>query len=67
MFTTKDTKITKFGALMSLLGKVEIPCLEAKIKFVMPAKAGIHLRALQGQRKPGFLPRIRSGAGSTPE
>jgi hypothetical protein len=31
---------------------VEIPCLEAKLRFVMPAKAG--LLALQNQR-----PRIR--------
>ena len=30
---------------MSLSGMVEIPCLRAKRRFVMPAKAGIHLRA----------------------
>jgi hypothetical protein len=30
---------------MSLSGMVELPRLEAKIGFVMPAQAGIHLRA----------------------
>jgi len=30
---------------MSLSGMVEIPRLEAKRRFVMPAQAGIHLRA----------------------
>jgi hypothetical protein len=30
---------------MSLSGMVEIPRLEAKRGFVMPAQAGIHLRA----------------------
>jgi hypothetical protein len=30
--------------------------LQAKGRLVMPAKAGICLRALQGQRKPGFRP-----------
>jgi hypothetical protein len=30
---------------MSLSGLGEIPCLQAKGRFVMPAKAGIHLRS----------------------
>jgi len=39
---------------MSLSGMVEIRRRQANGRFVMPAKAGIHLRALHGQRKPGF-------------
>jgi hypothetical protein len=35
----------QFKSLMSLSGMVEIPRLQAKRRFVMPAKAGIHLRA----------------------
>jgi hypothetical protein len=30
--------------------------LEAKIRFVMPAQAGIHLRARWKAKKPGFRP-----------
>ena len=37
-----DFNISQY--LMSLSGMVEIPRLQAKRGFVMPAKAGIHLR-----------------------
>jgi hypothetical protein len=38
-------KRRKKDFLMSLSGMVEIPRLEAKRGFVMPAQAGIHLRS----------------------
>jgi len=47
--------------LMSLSGMVEIPCLQAKRGFVMPAKAGIHLRMFCKAKK-----NLDSGPGSGP-
>jgi hypothetical protein len=38
-------KRRKKDFLMSLSGMVDTPRLEAKRRFVMPAQAGIHLRA----------------------
>jgi hypothetical protein len=46
---------------MSLSGMVELPRLEAKRGFVMPAQAGIHLRARFKAKR-----NLDSGPGSSP-
>ena len=46
---------------MSLSGMVEIPRLQAKRGFVMPAKAGIHLRFRWKAKE-----NLDSGPGSSP-
>ena len=44
------------GELMSLSGMVEIPCLQAKSGFVMPAKAGASIFGFVGRPKKTWIP-----------
>ena len=46
--------VTRLRILMSLSGMVQIPCLQAKKKSVMPAQAGIQCGGGGEHIEPGF-------------